>query len=103
MHNSLNAYAYVSYSGILSVKSAYQIAKESTPPTYVDPIRGCIWRSNLHDKYKMCIWRMIEGCLPPKDNLSKFINDYDDVFPLCDSVSEFVVHLFALYSVAKAI
>jgi len=46
---------------------------------------------------------MIEGCLPTKDNLSKFINDYDDVFPLCNSVSESIVHLFALCLVAKAI
>ena len=44
-------------SGEFSVKSAYWLSRNSSPPINQDAIRGLIWKSKIHERLKMHLWR----------------------------------------------
>ena len=58
-------------------------------------------KSNLHDRLKMLIWRIVTRCLPTKESLSRFIDGGDTRCLLCNLELESFVHLFALCPVTK--
>ena len=41
------------------------------------PFWNCIWKAKLHERHKMMIWRIVAGCLPTKDKLSRFVDAVD--------------------------
>ena len=51
----------------------------------------------------MMLWRIVAGCLPSKDKLSRFIDIGNVYCPLCRLETETSLHLFALCLVAKAL
>lgn len=51
----------------------------------------------------MLLWRVATNFLPTKDNLCRFLDEGELIYPLCNSETESIVHLFALCPVAKAI
>lgn len=56
--------------------------------------KGKIWKSNLHDRHELFLWRTAASCLLTKNNLSRCFDCGEMLCPL---------HLFALCPVAKAI
>ena len=80
--------------GEFSIKSAFkEVCREVVGPE-VNVLMKKIWKSNLHQRLKMLLWRIAVGTLPTKDSLSKFLTNLDNFCPLCNSCYEFVVHVF---------
>ena len=56
-------------SGELFVKSAFkEILEESHAPLAI-PVLGRIWKTRLHERLKLLLWRVAAGLLPIKDSL----------------------------------
>jgi hypothetical protein len=90
--------------GEFSVKFAYkEICYEGSLEIEVHPILQKVWKSTLHHRFKMLIWRIAFGVLPTWDSISRFVPDLADLCPLCGCVPEFVVHLFWECSLARAL
>ncbi|KAK9992588.1 hypothetical protein SO802_027573 [Lithocarpus litseifolius] len=47
-----------SVSGKLSVKSTYWLGRSSNPPPNQDMLRGQIWKTRIHERLKMVLWRV---------------------------------------------
>ena len=90
-------------SGEFSVKSAYWLSRNSSPPINQDAIRGLIWKSKIHERLKMHLWHIAANCLPNKDVLARF-RDLDDVIcPLCKDAEESSLHLFTFCLFTRAV
>jgi hypothetical protein len=83
-----------SSNGVLTAKLAFkQIVKEA----YDIPINqslGRIWKTRIHDRLKMHLWRLAVDLLPTKDTLTRFVSSLDPICVLCDQECEDAVHLF---------
>ena len=93
----------VTNSGTFSAKSAYWLCRAASPPSNIDAIRGQIWKSKLHDRLKMLLWRIAANMLPSKEVIGKFNGNIDRCSPLCSSTNESSLHLFTVCTIAKAI
>ena len=90
-------------SRIFSIKSAYWLCREGLPPSNSDYIRGQIWRSKIHERFKMHLWRIAANVLPTMEVISKFNENVDGCCPLCNSTLETSLHLFTIYPFAKSL
>jgi hypothetical protein len=61
-----------------------------------------IWRTHLHQRLKMLLWRIAAGVLPTNDSLCRFVPNLDMLCPLCNAYFESVIHLFWDCSLARA-
>ena len=90
-------------SGEFSVKFAYWLSRNISPPTNQDAIHGLIWKSKIHERLKMHLWRIAANCLPTKACLARFW-DLDDILcPLCKDAEESSLHLFISYPFTRAV
>ena len=61
-----------------------------------------MWKSRLHEKLKMHLWRIAANVLPTKDVISQFAN-VEVGCPLCNLSDETPLHIFALCPIAKSL
>ena len=92
-----------SVDGEFSVKSIYWNTRSKLEVGAHDSLRNNIWKSHLHERLKMLLWRIASNLLPTKDNLQRFITGEDKLCPLCMAANESVVHLFLQCTIAKAL
>uniref|UniRef100_A0A2N9HCG5 protein-disulfide reductase n=1 Tax=Fagus sylvatica TaxID=28930 RepID=A0A2N9HCG5_FAGSY len=92
-----------STSGEFSIKSAYGILCNNADLGSSNPIWELIWKSHIHERLKMFLWRISSNLLPTKDNLDRFIDAEDQLCPLCEIEQESIVHIFLHCPVAKAL
>ena len=92
-----------STSGEFSIKSAYGILCNNADLGSSNPIWELIWKSHIHERLKMFLWRISSNLLPTKDNLDRFNNAEDQLCPLCEIEQESIVHIFLHCLVAKAL
>ena len=52
-----------------------------------DHLMSRIWKSNLHERLKMLLWRTAD-LLPSKETLSRYVPDIESNCPMCDSEVE---------------
>ncbi|KAF3973883.1 hypothetical protein CMV_002734 [Castanea mollissima] len=90
-------------SGEFSVKSAYWLSRNISPPTNQDAIRGLIWKSKIHERIKMHLWCIAANCLPTKACLARFCDLDDVICPLCKDDEESSLHLFISCPFARAV
>ena len=68
----------------------------------MDLSQGQVWKSRLHEKLKMHLWRIATNVLPTKDVISQFAN-VEVGCPLCNLFDESPLHIFALCPIAKSL
>lgn len=90
-----------SHKGKLSVKSAYKELLDHSEPNDSDQVKSKIWKSKIHDRLKMFLWRMASDILPTKEKLTSFFPAMDLKCPLCDASPESSLHLFVYCHVAR--
>jgi hypothetical protein len=88
--------------GEFNLKSAYGLTRNVQDIRVCDPLWKNVWKSQLHERLKMLLWRIASNLLPTKNNLDRFINPVDQCCPLCEIEQESIVHIFVYCSVAKA-
>ncbi|XP_075650115.1 uncharacterized protein LOC142620668 [Castanea sativa] len=93
----------VTNSGSFSAKSTYWLCRAAATPSNIDAIRGQIWKTKLHERHKMHLWRIAANVLPSKEVISNFNGNIDRCCPLCCSTDESTLHLFTVCTIAKAI
>ena len=92
-----------SSNGVLIAKSAFkQITKEASDIP-INQSLGRIWKTRIHDRLKMHLWRLAAGLLPTKDTLTRFVTSLDPICVLCDQECEDAIHLFWDCPMAKAL
>ena len=89
--------------GELSVKSAYWLGRSSNPPPNQDMLRGQIWKTRIHERLKMVLWRVAANCLPTKDKRLRYDANADTICHLCNSGQESTIHLFIDCPLARAL
>ena len=90
--------------GNFSVKSMFkELNQERALGSEENPIFKQVWKSNLHHRFKMLLWRIALGVLPTKDSIGRFVSNVDLLCPLCGCWTESVIHLFWDCSLAKAL
>uniref|UniRef100_A0A2N9GPX3 Reverse transcriptase zinc-binding domain-containing protein n=1 Tax=Fagus sylvatica TaxID=28930 RepID=A0A2N9GPX3_FAGSY len=90
-------------SGEFSVKSAYKEICQPAPSFHCSPVFAKIWKSTLHDRLKMHLWRIASNLLPTKASLVRFDSNMDSSCSLCDHHLETSIHLFWECSLARAV
>ena len=93
----------VTNSRSFSAKSAYWLCRAVSSPSNTDAIRGQIWKTKLHERHKMNLWRIAANMLPSKEVINKFNEKIDRCCPLCSSTDESTLHLFTICTIAKSI
>ena len=88
--------------GKFSVQSAF---KNSLPSLTIIPKTPWtkIWKLNVHERYKMLLWRIGSNILPINKNFVLRVGSGDPTCPLCHLEEESIVHLFFHYPIARAI
>lgn len=89
--------------GEFLVKSAYWMCRNTSPPSNQDATRGLIWKSKIHDRLKMYLWRVAVDYLPTKTTLARFTNNRDIICPLCNANEETCLHLFVYCLCAQSV
>ena len=89
--------------GELSVKSIYKESFEDEDHTESRLVLKRIWKSKLHDRLKMHLWRIASGILPTKDKCLRFNYNQDNCCYLCEVEAETPIHLFWHCQVARAL
>ena len=51
---------------LLTVRSAYWEVTASNRGDGFDEVKAKIWKSNLHERLKMMLWRIASGIIPTK-------------------------------------
>ncbi len=89
--------------GEFSVKSAFKEVCREAVGLEVNVLMKKSWKSNLHQRLKMLLWRIAVCALPTKDSLSRFLANLDNFCPLCNSCYESMVHVFWECDLARAL
>jgi hypothetical protein len=102
--NQMDKWIWVkSSNGEFSVKSAFkEVIHEDLDPE-INVVMNQIWKSNLHQRLKMHLWRIAAGVLPTKESLCRFLPNIDISCPLCNACPESVVHIFWEFDLAQAL
>lgn len=53
-----------------------------------------LWKSHLHERLKIFLWRVLAEVMPTRENLNKFFSGMDACCAVCGWESESVFHLF---------
>jgi hypothetical protein len=80
--------------GAFSVKSAFKEASKEIQPSLVNPVLGKIWKTHLHERLKLLIWRITTGLLLTKDSIARFAPSVNQTCVLCEHHNESIMHLF---------
>jgi ribonuclease HI len=89
--------------GTLTVKSAYKVATKEENSAHSNTILGNIWKSSIHDRLKMLLWRIGLNILPTKSSIALFASNFDTNCPLCSIHVETPLHLFWQCPLARAL
>ena len=87
--------------GKISVKSAYWLGRRENRPTSQDVSRAEIWKTKIHERLKMHLWRFAANCFPTKSLLTRYINIRDTSYSLCGMEEETCLHLFVMWPLTK--
>lgn len=82
--------------GAYSVKSAYKGATNASVGNE-GHLMSRIWKSNLHEKLKMLLWRTAD-LLPSKEMLSRYVPNIESNCPMCDSEAETTIVITFIFS-----
>ena len=64
-------------------------------------MKSKIWKSKIHDRLKMFLWRVALNILPTKDKLTSFFLAMDPKCPLCDALPKSSLHPFVYCHAAR--
>ena len=92
-----------SNSGLFSVKFAYWLSRVESPPSNINAVRGQIWKTKIHEHFKMLLWRIAANLLPSKEIISRFNESMDLSCHLCSSAVETTLHLFTVCPFSKSL
>ncbi|KAL0010720.1 hypothetical protein SO802_005828 [Lithocarpus litseifolius] len=92
-----------SNSGLFFVKFAYWLSRVESPPSNIDVVRDQIWKTKLHEHFKMLLWRVAANLLPSKEIISRFNESMDLCFLLYSSAVETTLHLFTVCPFSKSL
>ena len=92
-----------SNSSLFSIKSAYWQSIVEYPPSNIDAVRGQIWKTKIHERFKMLLWRIATNLLPSKEIISRFNESVDLCCPLYSSAVETTLHLFMVCPFSKSL
>ncbi|XP_075640398.1 uncharacterized protein LOC142612167 [Castanea sativa] len=87
----------------ISVKSAYWLSRSSNPPPNQDLLRGQIWKTRIHERLKIVLWRVAANCLPTEDQRLRYDANADTSCHLCNTGQESTIHLFINCPLARAL
>lgn len=85
-----------------SIKSCYKLSLADRVGVF-DPIWSKIWKSNLHKRLKMFLWRVCVKAIPTRDLIADRIGGFERSCVLCDCDNETDVHLFKDCNFARAL
>ena len=89
--------------GSFSVRSgcweSFTLEASSRPP----PVFGRIWKSKIHKRLKMMLWRVALDILPTKEKLSRFSIEPDLSCSLCGPSPESSLHIFVECHISRAL
>ena len=85
---------------LFTIKSTYWFGRISSPLLMLDLSQGQMWKSGLHERLKMHLWRIATNVLPTKGVISQFAK-VEVGCPLCNLSDESSLHLFALCPIAS--
>ena len=74
-----------------------------SPPSNIDAVRGQIWKTKIHEHFKILLWRIAANLLPSKEIISRFNESMDLCCPLCNSAVETTLHLFMVCPFSKSL
>lgn len=85
-----------SMSGRFSVRSAHRAIHlmHSTIPAVNTINWSYIWKSTLHPRHKMLLWKLMSNCFATKDRIYNFLPNTDMSCCICNNVTESITHLF---------
>ena len=92
-----------STNGTLTVKSAYKVATKEENSAHSNTILGNIWKSSIHDRLKILLWRIALNILPTKSSIALFASNLDTNCPLYSIHVETPLHLFWQCPLARAL
>lgn len=90
--------------GHYSVKSAYILLQESKTIVSTGDNSGFwrkLWQLKIPSKVKNFLWRAVSSCLPTKDLLQAKSVQVNILCPVCNTVSESIMHTLLLCSFAE--
>lgn len=87
---------FPSASGNFSVRSAYR-ANNGARFGILSSVDNAkwkgVWHSNLHERHKLVLWKVLSNVLPTKDRIKQFVPLLDLECFLCGSRIEYIHHL----------
>ena len=89
--------------GELTVKSAYKEIYNGDEGSQVCQIMGQIWKTIIHARLQMLLWRVASGILPTMDLLAQFASEGDMQCVVCGHEMESTIHVLWDCSLARAI
>ena len=92
-----------SHNGKHSVKLAYKEILALSNSVKPDQVKSKIWKSKIHDRLKMVLWRVASDILPTKEKLIRFFPSMDPSCPLYDASPESSLHLFVYCQAARSL
>ncbi|KAG8378978.1 hypothetical protein BUALT_Bualt07G0040600 [Buddleja alternifolia] len=103
---ALGPFGSPSNNGRFSVKSTYLTDQKSRFPPFSDRLVclcKLVWKSKLHPRFKLFLWRIIMGVIPTKDRLDKKISVGDTSCIFCHQEPDSLEHLFIRCPVAQQV
>lgn len=85
-----------SKSGLFSVKSSYRannIQRFATNSRVGKEVWKHLWSSNLHERHKTFLWKMLSDVIPTTDRIKFFVPLFDLSCLLCGQTEQIVHHL----------
>ena len=93
----------ISLNGEFSVNSAYCALNGEASSLGRNTVKWKIWKSKLHERLKMLLWRIASEILPTREQLGRFYMDLEESCPLCGIEKETMLHLFTKCSLSRAL
>ena len=85
------------------MKSAYKEILAPSDSIETDQVKSKIWKSKIHDRLKMVLWRVASDILPTKEKLIRFFPSMDPNCRLCDASPKSSLHLFVFCHAARSL
>jgi hypothetical protein len=89
--------------GDFSVKSAYRELNHQDHTNQDNEVKASIWKTSIHDRFKMLLWRIASNLLPTSCSMARFNPNVNTTCCLCDLLLETSLHIFWECSLAKAL
>ncbi|KAF3436812.1 hypothetical protein FNV43_RR19565 [Rhamnella rubrinervis] len=80
--------------GNFSVKSCYMEIIKHRAANEADPIWNLLWKSCIHERLKVHLWRMAAEVLPTRERIATRLGHEDSMCGLCGEEVESDIHIF---------